>query len=383
MHPNPIYQKCQECGYFLPHHAHELCKACYERARRSPFRCFWVEENDFGYWVRCGRQQHKMGLCKEHYQYIKRQERNRRRREARLIKNPDVDIRNLERATAQSSDLSQLCRYWRALIRSGSYSKLRESMLLKAESISNNISYAFGRLLRSETGYLVHDTPGAEKRIPFVTEPRFLKLGFWSDEESEKRLPRGPPPPPSVYVLNKNYGVPDYISPFGDYGEVPYSEAAMHSRVAGLPIVRYALWRGGDQFDWLSNSLRRALVQVESKPGRVMPPHLRVVGAGMTVYEILSDGVFHEIGISRGSGMPIMPSPEDMGEPYAAVSANIIRRVFWPEDTLIEAATLQLFIYPISCQIYWRIIECFDDVNMTEFVRVLRTIPEIIEDEQA
>lgn len=78
----------------------------------------------------------------------------------------------------------------------------------------------------------------------------------------ERAVQRTLPLPPNrlerYYESRLSWERPDsrsYLSPYGDYGVVPHSELAMHSRAAGRPVVQYALWGTGDGYIYSASVL--------------------------------------------------------------------------------------------------------------------------------
>jgi hypothetical protein len=55
----------------------------------------------------------------------------------------------------------------------------------------------------------------------------------------------------------------DFVSPSGEYGPIPHSELAMHTRHAGKPCVRYALFFTPDHG-------RVTWAHVQTSDGRVL-----------------------------------------------------------------------------------------------------------------
>jgi hypothetical protein len=121
----------------------------------------------------------------------------------------------------------------------------------------------------------------------------------------ERARERMLPPPPNwleSYVEGaESYDPAAYLSPYGDYGVVPHSELAMHSRAAGRPVAQFALWawQGGDR------PTSAAVLFMDREGKEVM------VRGG--VGEVLPDEVRRELGGLGQERLPKENPPGDRG----------------------------------------------------------------------
>jgi hypothetical protein len=81
-----------------------------------------------------------------------------------------------------------------------------------------------------------------------------------------------------------------YVSAVGDYGTIPYSELAMHTRAGGAKVVQYALWTGA----WAPGRATSAAVLFLASPPHPAPQSYAVLKG--TVGEVLPNEVRHELG---------------------------------------------------------------------------------------
>lgn len=234
----------------------------------------------------------------------------------------DRDLRGQERR-GQSGDPEARIQFVRNLIRSGRYDDIRN--LVIDQSFFDLA--AVNRALSSSGG---------------IVSRNDISINLASEEDRDVIISQvffSPPPPPPAIVL-QDYDPYQYVSPMGEYGEVPYSELAMHSQAAGEQVVRYFLRER--EFQPGNPIISGAAVQtahwprvrlVRGLPGEVLPSEVR-----------------RQLG---GFGSERMP--HDTSNPFVMVTAEVRADTAWGTPARLRIGQLALFYYPGLGQLYWRV----------------------------
>lgn len=194
-----------------------------------------------------------------------------------------------------------------------------------------------GLLLDQITQDIIHlnDCLHQYQRLTVAGNRRFYPL-YVSPSNISLAMLRGEPPPPTAWhAFNFVAGRNCYISAIADWGPVPHSELAMHTRIAGKPVKRYYVCALGPEPAHYAMS---AAVEVEEPTGET---HVTVG----TVGELLPDEVRRSLG---GFGREEVPSSLNY---FMHGALEITTR----DDLNIRICRLHLFYYPLLGAVYYRI----------------------------
>lgn len=130
--------------------------------------------------------------------------------------------------------------------------------------------------LRFRHGMNYDQTYGLFRELTGISKPDFESLMYEADlgysnppTDLEKRVEQ-------MLRYWRIRGAYAWVSRPGDYGEVGYSELAMHARIAGRPVVQYALFSTDDRLPFVTYALvmTKDGVVTEGFPHEVLPPEV-------------------------------------------------------------------------------------------------------------
>ena len=240
----------------------------------------------------------------------------------------DERLRDLERQYSRDPGLRHS--YAVALNRAGEYTRLHDLVLDQLVEDTDRLNT-----------YFRHNTLGDLSL--WVNGPQIAHRFYW-----------GPPPPPNAAALLRFQDAEHYYtSEIGDWGVVPHSELAMHSRIAGKRVNRYYL------FGTPGGYLNQAIVELDDSqsswhvglPGEVLPDEVRRSLGGLGRERFPSNTGFFVLAV-----LPIMrdfaraaPPGETHAEARRAIEEGLSPLSFH------HVADAQLFYYPAQNVLYFRI----------------------------